>query len=88
MAGHRYPNPDDVVYADGGQPPRFPPQLTSRDSGKSTPIHDHEAFVDTEGNGVTDVVASHYHRIRDGRVLPDESDGHTHRLTGLPSGAG
>jgi hypothetical protein len=82
-----YPNPDAIVYPTT-QPPPFPPQLTSRDAGKLYPIHSHSAFVNAEGDGVTDVVASHYHRVRGGRVLPDASDGHTHRLTGLPAGAG
>lgn len=52
------------------------------------PIHDHCAFVDRRGDGKTDVAASHYHNVRGGSVLPDQSDGHTHRLTGLPCGAG
>jgi hypothetical protein len=70
-------------------PPAFPSQLTSRCvDTKLYPIHDHQAFVNRNGEGVTDVVASHFHRIRDGRVLPDASDGHTHYLTGLPTGAG
>ncbi len=82
-----FPNPDDVVYPTTAPPP-FPPQLTSRDSGKLYPIHDHCAFINADGNGNTDVVASHFHRVRNGRILPDASDSHDHRLTGLPCGAG
>jgi hypothetical protein len=78
------------------QPPRFPPQLTSvtippegrPDAASLYQLHNHQAFVDREGDGVTDVVAGHYHRVRGGRVQPDGSDGHTHKLTGLASGAG
>lgn len=44
--------------------------------------------MDRDGNGTTDTVASHFHRIRNWRILPDESDGHTHEFTGLASGAG
>jgi hypothetical protein len=82
-----YPNPDDVVYPTT-QPPKFAGQLTDRRSGRLFPIHNHIAFVDANGDGVTDVVASHFHRIRGGRVLPDASDSHEHVLTGLPAGAG
>jgi hypothetical protein len=52
------------------------------------PIHDHCAFVDRQGDGVTGVDASHFHYVRGGKVKPDSSDGHTHNLTGLPCGAG
>ncbi len=93
-----YPKPvpdiDDVVYPTTA-PPRFPLQLTGRTiladrphARTIYPIHLHEAAVDAQGNGATTTVASHYHRVRNGEILPDESDGHVHRLTGLPSGAG
>lgn len=88
-----FPNPANVIYPTTA-PPRFPPQLTSRGPSPTTdkrflyPIHDHCAFIDSEGNGVTDVTASHYHRVVGGVIRPDESDGHTHELTGLPCGAG
>ena len=88
MAHRGYPDPDLVVYPTSAPPP-FPPQLTSRDAGRITPIHDHQAFVNpVSGDGKTDVVASHFHHVRDGIVKPADTDGHTHRLTGLPSGAG
>jgi hypothetical protein len=83
----RYPNPDAVVYA-STLPPRFPCQLTTTDTGKSYPMHNHGAWIDREGNGNTDVDAGHFHRVRGGRVLADPSDGHTHQLTMLPCGAG
>lgn len=83
----RYPDPDTVVYPTTGAP-QFRPQLTSRNSGKLYPLHAHTAFVAVNGEGATDVVAGHFHRVRNWRVLPDESDGHTHALTGLPAGAG
>lgn len=90
-----YPNPAAVVYPTTS-PPRFPPQLTSvtkppvgRPAAYSLyPLHNHQAFVDRQGAGVTDTVASHFHRVANGRVQPDPSDGHTHDLTGLASGAG
>jgi hypothetical protein len=82
-----YPDPENVVYPTT-LPPGFPCELTSRDAGKMYPIHDHGAYLNADGDGTTDVTAGHYHRVRGGRVLPDESDGHTHRLTGLPCGAG
>lgn len=81
------PNPN-LIPRPTTLPPRFPPQLTTKDTGRLVGLHQHTAFVDRDGNGSTDVVESHYHRIRAGRVLPDESDGHVHRLTGLPAGAG
>lgn len=91
----RYPNPANVITPTTAPPP-FPPQLTSRGPTPFEaaskrflfPIHDHCAFVDSNGDGVTDVVASHYHRVIGGVIRPDESDGHTHELTGLPCGAG
>lgn len=87
LGNGKYPDPSSVVYPTT-QPPPFPAQLTSKDPAKLYPIHDHIAFVNKDGEGTTDVVAGHFHRVRGGRVLPDESDGHTHRLTGLPAGAG
>lgn len=99
MTRHYYPAPypdPDMTPRPSTLPPPFPPQLTSitkppegRPYAKSYyPLHNHQAFVDGKGNGTTDVAASHYHRVKDGRVLPDASDGHYHELTGLPSGAG
>lgn len=86
MSRH-WPNPAAIVYPTGG-PPRFVARLTTRAPGKLYPMHDHSAFVDARGDGVTDTVASHFHRVRAGRILPDESDGHTHNLSNLPAGAG
>lgn len=84
---HRYPDPDAVPYA-RLHPVGNPCQLTSQVSGKMFPMHNHGAFIDENGDGNTDVDAGHYHRVKGFRVLPDESDGHTHDLTGLPCGAG
>ena len=84
---HRYPDPDAVPYA-RLHPVGNPCQLTSQVSGKMFPMHNHGAFIDENGDGNTDVDAGHYHRVKNFRVLPDESDGHTHDLTGLPCGAG
>lgn len=82
-----WPNPDAVVYPTP-QPPGFPCQITTRDAGKATPIHQHGAWLNAEGTGNTDLDSGHFHRVRGFRVLPDESDGHTHQLTMLPCGAG
>ncbi len=82
-----YPNPDLIVRPTSA-PPGFPPQMTSRDGGKLYPIHSHCAFINRDGTGTTDVMASHFHRVSNGVIQGDQSDGHTHRLTGLPCGAG
>lgn len=82
-----HPNPN-LIPRVSTAPPRFIPQLTNKRAGRLYALHQHTAFVDRDGNGTTDVAESHFHRIVDGRVLPDESDGHTHNLTGLPAGAG
>lgn len=85
----KYPDPERVnALRLTTAPPRYAPQLTSRSSGRLSPIHDHSAFLDFEGNGVTDVTAGHFHRVKYNVIQPDGSDGHTHALTGLPSGAG
>lgn len=89
-AGPRYyddPDPFKIVYPKI-HPPGFPGQLVSRAQSRMYPIHDHCAWVNRAGDGNTDVAASHFHRVIAGRVLPDESDGHTHYMTGLPCGAG
>ena len=82
-----YPNPDRVVYPTG-LPLAYPCQMTTRDPARMYPMHEHGAWLDKDGNGNTDVDAGHFHRVRGFKVLPDESDGHTHRLTQLPCGAG
>jgi hypothetical protein len=90
-----YPDPQ-AIPRPTTLPPPFPPQLTSHTipapnrphAPSYYPLHNHQAFVNEAGEGVTDVAASHFHRVRDGRVLPDLSDGHYHELTGLSSGAG
>lgn len=84
---HHYPNPDAVAYPTGFPQP-FPCQLTTEAAGKTFPMHNHGAWLDAEGNGNTDMGSGHFHRVRGFRVLPDESDGHTHELTTLPCGAG
>ena len=81
------PNPN-LIPIPSTAPPPFRPIVTNKRSGTLFAIHQHIAFVDKNGDGTTDVVDSHYHRVMGGRVLPDESDGHTHKLTGLPAGAG
>lgn len=83
----QYPDPDRVVYPTT-LPPTFPCQQTMRTSSRAFPIHNHDAWLDREGDGNTGVDAGHFHRIRDGRVLPDLTDGHTHEMTDLPCGAG
>lgn len=82
-----YPNPDRVAYPTG-QPLAYPCQLTTRDPARMYPMHNHGAWLDAEGNGNTAVDAGHFHRVRGFKVIPDESDGHTHTLTQLPCGAG
>lgn len=83
----RYPNPENVIRQTT-MPPRFPCRLTTQVTSRMYPVHDHTAWVNADGDGTTAVTASHYHRIVGGRVLPDQSDGHTHNLTSLPCGAG
>ena len=83
----QYPNPDNVRYATT-LPPPFPCQMTTRTASKSYPIHYHGAWINAAGDGNTDVDAGHFHRVRNGRVLADQTDGHTHDLTMLPCGAG
>jgi len=88
VARPHYPDPSRIIYPTT-DPPKNRCQLTSWSTeAKLYPLHEHDAYVDHEGCGTTTVVASHFHRVRGGRVLPDESDGHVHRLTGLPCGAG
>lgn len=53
-----------------------------------TPLHSHRAFLDPQGNGTTDIVASHFHRVVANRVLPSPVDSHEHYLTQLPCGPG
>jgi hypothetical protein len=83
----RYPDPDAVPYP-RTLPPRFPCQLTTETTSRVYPTHQHDAWMDKEGNGNTDLDAGHFHRIRGGKVHPDPTDGHTHELTMLPCGAG
>ena len=85
-----YPDPSRIPYPTTAPPP-FPPRVTTPTivHGRTIyPIHDHCAFINVNGEGVTDAVASHFHRVRNGRILPDQSDGHTHNATSLPCGAG
>ena len=83
----RYPNPDNVRYPTG-QPLAYPCQMTTRTAARMYPMHQHGAWLDKDGNGNTDLDSGHFHRVRNFKVLPDESDGHTHELTMLPCGAG
>lgn len=63
-------------------------RLTNRSAGRLYPTHVHNAYVNRQGNGVTSISCSHIHRIKNGVVLPDESDGHTHGITNLLCGSG
>lgn len=81
-----YPNPDKVRYPTG-QPLAFTCQLTTRTPGRVYPMHNHGTWLSAEGDGNTDIDSGHFHRVRNFKVLPDESDGHTHELTMLPCGA-
>lgn len=69
-------------------PERQPCLLTNRSAGRLYPVHVHHAYVDRDGNGTTSISCSHFHRVRGGVILPDESDGHDHGLTNVPCGAG
>ena len=79
------PNPDAIARPTAGLAP-FPPVLTSWDGGAMTPIHNHFAYINADGTGVTNTAASHYHEVRQGRVM--SAVGHTHSLTRLPGGRG
>lgn len=57
-------------------------------SGRLAAVHSHRAYPDANGNGLTEITANHFHKIQGGLILPDESDGHTHRLSHIPCGAG
>jgi hypothetical protein len=69
-------------------PMAAPCRLTTKDEGRAAPRHGHRGYPDSSGNGVTDVVASHFHYIRDWKVVPDLTDGHIHGLTSIPCGSG
>jgi len=62
--------------------------LTSREEGRITPGHTHRAYPDRDGDGQTDIIASHFHYIRGWKVVPSPVDGHTHLLTTSSCGAG
>lgn len=83
----RFPDPNAVVRPTTA-PPRFRPLMTTRSISRLYPLHDHVAFVNRDGEGTTDVVASHFHRIKNWKVYGDQSDSHEHALTRLPAGAG
>lgn len=84
---HHYPNPDAVPYA-STLPTSFPCQLTQDAWGKIYPMHNHGAWLNAQGDGNTDLDAGHFHRVKNFKVLPDQSDGHTHEMTMLPCTAG
>lgn len=69
-------------------PMALPCRMTTQDDGRLAPVHTHRAYPDRAGNGTTDIVASHFHYIRNGEIVPSPIDGHTHRLTNLSCGAG
>jgi hypothetical protein len=64
-----------------------PCRMVTRADGPTVPAHQHRAYPDASGNGATDVVASHFHYIQGGQVLPG-ADGHTHKLLNILCGAG
>ena len=69
-------------------PQTYPCRQTTRGEGRLYPVHAHRAYMGPDGSGVTDISVSHFHRIKDGRILPDESDGHGHGLTDVRCGTG
>lgn len=69
-------------------PQTHPCLLTSRGFGRLYPVHVHNAYPDKTGAGVTGISCSHFHRIRDWKILPDESDSHEHGLTNVRCGTG
>lgn len=76
--------PRPVTYPD-----RNPGFLTTRGSGRLAPVHMHTAYPDADGNGVTSISVSHYHRIRNWQILPDASDSHDHAIVrSVPNGRG
>lgn len=81
----RYPNPADVPVPTV-RPPGLFTRLSTRSVSADFPVHEHEVTFDRQGSGRTDVVASHFHKVVAGRVLPGP-DGHTHSITQLPAGA-
>lgn len=62
--------------------------LTTRDWGRSAPVHCHRTNVDAEGNGATDIVADHFHRVLSHRIMPSPVDSHEHKFTDIPCGGG
>lgn len=76
------------------RPQMFPAQMpcimAMQAYGKQAPMHTHRVWVDKEtGEGYTDILASHFHRVRENRMLPSDVDGHTHELRfNMPGGAG
>ena len=81
----RAPNPN-LVVTPTVRPRNLIQRLTTRSFGPGA-IHEHEAYMDRQGNGRTDIVAGHSHNITAGVIEPDR-DGHTHALTILPAGTG
>ena len=62
--------------------------ITTQDWGRSTPVHSHRASFDADGNGITDIVAGHFHRIIAGELKPSPVDSHEHQLTRYLAGGG
>jgi len=67
--------PRAVTYPD-----RNPGYLTTRGAGRLVPVHMHTAYPDADGNGTTSIEVDHFHRIKDWRLLPSESDSHEHQI--------
>lgn len=88
MFHRRLPNPDLVLVPTLRPRGRYVRLTTRGINTRAYPVHEHEATIDRNGDGITDNVAGHFHRVRGGRVLPDEHDGHTHALTALPASVG
>lgn len=62
--------------------------ITTQGWGRSTPVHTHRASFDANGNGITDIVAGHFHRIIGGVLKPSPVDSHEHQMTNVAAGAG
>lgn len=69
-------------------PMAAPAVLTTSSGGRLAPEHTHYAYVNAQGNGVTNQAASHFHFVRGREVVPSMTDGHTHKLTAARCGAG
>lgn len=60
--------------------------LTTRGWGRSSPVHTHRGEFDSDGNGLTDIIAGHFHRIIGGKIMPSPVDSHDHEFTQARAG--